>query len=119
MSQQTLYKAFYHACCGLGSFFRNDRNGKLHLLAAVAVCIAGIALGLSGIEWCIMLACIAAVLSLEMLNHALEKLCDAIHPGEHTMIKICKDVAAGAVLCWSIISVIIAAIILLPKIPTI
>lgn len=119
MSQQTLYKAFYHAFCGLGSFFRNDRNGKIHLLAAVAVCIAGIALGLSGTEWCIMLICIACVCSLEMLNHALEKLCDAVQPGQHPMIKICKDVAAGAVLCWAIISMVIAVIIFLPKIITI
>ncbi len=116
MPQQTLYKAFVHAFHGLDSFFRNDRNGRIHLLATVAVTIAGIAFGLSAIEWSLALLCIAGVIGFEMLNHALEKFCDAIHPQTHPLIKVVKDVAAAAVLWWAIISVIIALFIFLPKI---
>jgi diacylglycerol kinase len=116
MPQQTLYKAFVHAFQGLGSFLRNDRNGRIHLLAAIAVIIAGIVFGLSAVEWCLVMLCIAGVTGFEMLNHALEKFCDAVHPQTHPLIKIVKDVAAAAVLWWAIISVIIALFIFLPKI---
>jgi diacylglycerol kinase len=51
-----------------------------------------------------------------MINSALEKLCDTVQPTYHPVIKIVKDVSAGAVLFASIISVAIAAIIFLPKI---
>jgi diacylglycerol kinase len=42
-----------------------------------------------------VLFCIALVIGLEMLNSAIEKLCDAVHPEIHPFIKQAKDMAAG------------------------
>ena len=67
------------------------------------------------IEWTILILCMILVLSLEMINSAIEKICDLIQPNQHPQIKIIKDVAAGAVLLASIGAAIIGAIILLPK----
>lgn len=116
MKQQPLYTAFVHAWNGLKLFFRNDRNGKIHLLAAVATVIAGMVLGLSATEWCIVLLCNAIVISFEMINHALEHLCNTVHADLHPLIKTTKDVAAAAVLCSAIISAVIGLVIFLPKI---
>lgn len=116
MKQQPLYKAFIHAFNGLLFFFRNDRNGRIHLLAAMIVVMMAAFLHLAAMEWAVILVCIAWVMALEMLNHALEKLCDAVHPETHPFIKAAKDVAAGAVLVSAIISMIIGLIIFLPKI---
>jgi diacylglycerol kinase len=55
------------------------------------------------------------VISFEMMNHALEKLSDAVHPEHHTLIKFSKDVSAAAVLWSTIISILIGIMILLPK----
>lgn len=116
MPHQTLYKAFGHALKGMTNFFRNDRNGRIHFFTAIVVVITGIVLKLSTMEWCVILLCVAGVIGFEMLNHALEKLCDAVHPEIHPLIKITKDVAAAAVLWCAVISVIIALLIFLPKI---
>ena len=108
--------AFVNAFAGLGYFFRHERNGRTQ--AVLGICAAALAafLHISSLEWVVVLICIGSVLSLEMLNSGLEKLCDLVQPGFDPIIKIIKDVAAGAVLWTSIISTIIAIIIFLPKI---
>lgn len=116
MKQASLLKAFQHAFTGIGHFLLNDRNGNIHILISLLVVIAGWFLGISTGEWCIVLLCIALVISLEMANHALEKLSDAVHEAHHPLIKIAKDVAAGAVLWSAMISVLIGLLIFLPKI---
>lgn len=116
MSGQPLVSAFRNAINGLGWFVRNDRNGKLHFICAMIVLVAGLYFGISIIEWCILLLCMAVVISLEMLNHAMENLCDVVHEAHHPLIKTVKDVAAAAVLWSALISVIIGILIFVPKI---
>jgi diacylglycerol kinase len=53
---------------------------------------------------------------MEMLNTAIEKLCDVVHKEIHPGIKKVKDIAAGAVLIAAFCSVITGAVIFLPKI---
>lgn len=115
MANQPLSQAFVVAFEGIRIFFRNDRNGRIHGLAAMAVLLAGIFLQISAAEWCLLLLCVAIVLSAEMFNHAIEKLCDALHPQQHPLIKICKDVAAGAVLVTALLSAAIGLLIFIPK----
>ena len=54
------------------------------------------------------------VITLEMMNTAIEKLCDMVQPDKHPEVKIIKDIAAGAVLVAAVCSVIIGAFIFLP-----
>lgn len=115
MKRQPLISAFRHALNGTAHFIRHDRNGAIHFLAAILVCIAGFYYNVSITEWCILLICMALVISFEMLNHALETLCNVVHKEYHPLIKTTKDVAAGAVLWSAVISVIIALLIFIPK----
>lgn len=114
--QQNLLQSFYHAFNGIRYFFLNDRNGKIHLAAAIAVITLSFVLKLTPGEWTIALLCIAIVTSLEMMNAAIEKLCDLVQTDFHPVIKIIKDVSAAAVLFAAIVSAVIACIIFIPKI---
>ncbi len=115
MKTQPLSKAFTHAFHGMADFIRNDRNGRIHIGISAFVVVAGLLLNVSIIEWSILLLCIAIVIGLEMINHAIENICDVVHANVHPLIKTAKDVAAGAVL-WSVmVSVIIGILIFLPK----
>ena len=80
------------------------------------VIVSGFALKVSVTEWMILLSCIGLVVSLEMVNSTIEKICDHVNPHIHPSIKIIKDIAAGAVLWSALISAIIGLIIFLPKI---
>jgi undecaprenol kinase/diacylglycerol kinase (ATP) len=115
-NNQSLAKAFVHAFNGMRYFFLHERNGKLQLSVAALVVLLSVGVGISAAEWIAVLLCIGIVLSLEMLNSALEKLCDVVQEEYHPVIKIIKDVAAAAVLWSSLISAVIGLIIFLPKI---
>ena len=114
-NRQGFFDALFNSFQGILHFFQNERNGKIQLsIAAVVIATAAI-LGISAAEWLAVLICVAMVISMEMLNSALEQLCDKVESGYHPVIKTVKDVAAGAVLFASIISVAIGVIIFLPK----
>lgn len=66
-------------------------------------------------EWIVLLGCIATVLAFEMINSAIEKLCNLVHPAYHPAVKVIKDISAGAVLWVSVFSGVIGVIIFLPK----
>jgi len=116
MKQQTILKAFINAFNGMKYFFLHERNGKIQLCVAAAVVALAVGLGVSTTDWIALLVCIAMVLSLEMLNSALEKLSNLVQEDYHPVIKTVKDVAASAVLFASLIAAIIGCIIFLPKI---
>jgi diacylglycerol kinase len=109
-------KSVGYAINGWRLFFAEEKNGQLQIIAAIAVIILGFTLHIGLSEWQIILLCIVGVLTLEMMNSALEKVIDLMHPEQHPEIKWIKDVAAGAVLLAAIASAIIGVIIFLPKI---
>ncbi|MBA4196889.1 MAG: diacylglycerol kinase [Chitinophaga sp.] len=115
MQQQTLLKAVANAVNGILFFFKKERNAKIQMAIAITTVLISVCLGVNKGEWMVILLCIALVIGLEMLNSAIEKLCDAVHPEVHPFIKQTKDIAAGAVLFACLISAIIGIIIFLPK----
>lgn len=66
-----------------------------------------------GAVWWGLIALVTAlVLAFELLNSALERFIDHLHPDRHPEIKLVKDMAAAAVLILSMAAVAIAAAML-------
>ena len=99
---------------GWASFFTRETHAQIQAVVAVIVVVAAWLLHISALEWIVVLLCIGWVLSLEMVNTAIEKLADQTHPERHPAIGLVKDIAAGAVLWASVISVIIGVLIFWP-----
>ncbi|MHC1775302.1 MAG: diacylglycerol kinase family protein [Lentimicrobium sp.] len=93
-----------------------ERNVRIHMIAAALVTFAGIVLKISLTKWMIVLILFAMVISTEFINSALERLADLVEPNKNSHIRDLKDIAAGAVLLTSIVSVIIGIIIFAPEI---
>ncbi|KHE72841.1 diacylglycerol kinase family protein [Halobacillus sp. BBL2006] len=106
---------FRFAWNGFIEVCKTERNFRFHLFAASAAIIGGALLGLSPLEWALIVMTIALVLTLEMVNSSLERLLDYLAPEHHPMAGIIKDIAAGAVLVASIASLVIAFFIYGPK----
>jgi diacylglycerol kinase len=105
-----------HALHGLLFLVQTERNFRIELFFAFTAIVAGFWLRISVFEFCIVLLCIGAVLGAEAFNSAIERLAD-FHTREiHPEIKTIKDIAAGAVVMLSIISLIIGLIIFWPLI---
>ena len=111
-----ILKSFAFAFNGLKICFSNETNFKVHILLVVIAMLFGIGFTISGTEWLAIFFCIALVLSMEMVNTAIEKLCDMVQVDFHPAIKKIKDIAAGAALVTATCSVLVAAIIFVPKI---
>jgi diacylglycerol kinase len=104
-----------YALNGLKILLKEEYNSRIHATIAITVIIAGFLLNISNIEWLIIWILIGMVFSLEIINSAIENLCDHITPQWNETIKKIKDLAAAAVFVASVISVICGAIIFLPK----
>jgi diacylglycerol kinase len=111
-----LIQPFVHACTGIQSCFKSERNLKIHFVASIVAVIFSLLCKISPAEWIAVCFCIAFVTAMEMMNTAIEKLCDVVYKETHPAIKLVKDIAAGAVLVPVICSLITAGIIFLPKI---
>lgn len=109
-------KSFANAFRGLKDCLSHEKNFQIQYVVALFVIGAGIFFSLSTTEWMIILICFAVVLSFEIINSAIEKLCDLVCPEFNLTIKKVKDMAASAVLLSAIITFIIGCIIFLPKI---
>ena len=48
--------------------------------------------------WCITLLTASSVIGFELINTAVESLCDFVQPSFHPLIKITKDISSGCVL---------------------
>ncbi|WP_433743216.1 diacylglycerol kinase family protein [Falsibacillus pallidus] len=108
--------SFMFAGNGLKYVMKNERNFKFHIGASIAAIILGILLSLEKWEWLILLLTISSVLSLEIINTAIEKAVDLVTEEYHPTAKLAKDLAAGAVLLAAIFSIIIGCVLFLPKI---
>lgn len=107
--------SFKYATNGIRLVFGHERNINIHLLISAAVVICGLVFGLTVCEWLVCLACMALVISLELMNSAIERLVDFISPERNKSAGQIKDIAAGAVLVASVLSAIIGLIIFVPK----
>lgn len=108
-------KSALYALNGLRVLFLEEHNSRIHIAIVIVVVTAGFLLKISNTEWLVICILIALVFSLEIINSAIENICDYISPQWNEVIKKVKDLAAAAVFVSSVISVICGAIIFLPK----
>jgi len=107
-------RSFQAALKGLEGVFRGESNARIHAVVALGVVIAGFWLEVSRLEWCWLVAAIAAVFAAEAMNTALESLADALHPDSHPGVGRAKDAAAGSVLVVAVAAAVIGVLVLGP-----
>jgi undecaprenol kinase len=112
---QNFIKTFLYAFEWIIHAVKTERNFKFHLIAAVIVITTGLLSDLTYTEWFIILVLIGGVLSLELLNSAIERVVNLVTMERMPLAKQAKDLAAGAVLIFAIMSAIIGLLIFIPK----
>ena len=110
--RQTLINKFRLAWRGFRRGVRSESNFFAHLFMAAMVVAAGRVLGCTLIEWCVLVLCIATVLSTEMMNTAVEHLAKAVSEKRNPFIADALDMASAAVLLASVGAAIVGSIIL-------
>jgi diacylglycerol kinase (ATP) len=110
----TRLRSFVHAGRGLGWLLRHEANARIHAAAAAGALVAGLILRISPADWRWIVLAIALVWSAEAFNTAIERLCDRVTPAQDELVRIAKDVAAGAVLVTAMAAALIGAATLFP-----
>ncbi len=113
----SLLESFYHAIRGLFIAFQSERNLKIHSCMAVLAVSLAAYLHFDSTSWALLFLAIGLVVTAELLNTAIEKSVDMFTGGEfNNLAKDAKDIAAGAVVCASVSSLLIGAALYLPRI---
>jgi diacylglycerol kinase (ATP) len=107
-------RAFGFAVSGLVYAFKIGHALWLQSLAAGLIILAGLYFHISASDWRWIVLCITLVWTAEIMNTAIELVCDALHPDHHPVIGHAKDAAAGAVLMAAIGAAIIGALVFWP-----
>lgn len=102
------FKSFKYAFKGVTSSILYERNMRIHMCAAFYVLIFMQFYDLSASEKAIIFLTIGSVISLEIINTAIEAVVDLCSPDYHPLAKKAKDLSAGAVLISAMISVLVA-----------
>ena len=105
-----------NAISGLNWAISTQPNFKVHLVLSLTAILAGLYVSLSQIEWAVIVLTIVFGLGGEMINTAIESITDLVTMEWKQDAKIAKDVSAAMMLVIAIGAVIVASIILLPKI---
>lgn len=104
-----------YACRGLSYAVTTQRNVRLHLGAGLSALALASWLRVSVAEWLIVCLMVTLVLVAELLNTAVEAFVDVVSPEHREEARIIKDVAAGAVLACCASAVVVAGVLLLPR----
>ena len=111
-----LTDSFKYAFGGWKLMLTGQRNFWVQVALAALAAGLGFLLHISRSEWLALIIVIALVLSLEMVNSALETLADAVNKNPDPLIKKAKDLMAGAVMLAAFFALVTGAVIFLPRI---
>ena len=105
-------RKFRNAFRGCKVGFRSEGDFFFHYFAAAMVIAAAAMLEANTLEWCLLIGCIAFVLTAEMFNSAIEQLAKAVDQNYNEHLRNALDIAAGAVLTAAGGSAVLGTIIL-------
>ena len=88
-----------------------QHNAWIHAVMTVVVLAAAFLFRISAGDWCWIILAISIVWTAEALNTAFEFLADAASPEFHPLVRMAKDVAAGAVLITAAAAAVIGGIV--------
>ena len=94
----------------------NEDNFKREIFLGIIALLISYILKISKLEFIIIIIMIGLVLTCEVINTAIERLVDLVSPSYNKLAGEVKDIMAFAVLLMCTISLVIGAIIFIPKI---
>src|ERR1700694_91950 len=78
-----LLRSFGYAFEGLAYILRTQRNARIEIVVGIAAVALAAWLGISAVEWAVLVLTIVIVLALEVMNTALELAVSLASPQTH------------------------------------
>lgn len=111
MRKPPVHKSLRNAFRGVFLMMKHERNFQLEFAAFLVNLFLIFYLNLSSTDTILILMVSFGVLATEILNTAIEKICDFVQPDFDKRIGFIKDISAGAVVLMAILSVIVGVMV--------
>lgn len=111
MRKPPIHKSLLNAFTGVFLMLKSERNFQLEVVALLINIFLIFYLKLSTIDTVLIFIVSFGVLSAEIFNTAIEKICDIMQPEFDKRIGFIKDIAAGAVILMAILSVVVGILV--------
>jgi undecaprenol kinase len=98
MKNQNIFRRAGFALEGLIAAWKSERSIRAHGMAIIAAALLLVYFEPQPLWWAAFALAAGLMLVTELINTAVERLVDHLHPDIHANIKFIKDVLAGAVL---------------------
>jgi diacylglycerol kinase len=105
------FMKFMYSYEGLVDGVKHDFSIQLQFMLGFIAILIAILLGFTDLEWCILILCIALVISMEYINSSIESIIDRFDPSWHMLTKQAKDLGSAAVLFSAILAGIVGLIL--------
>lgn len=106
---------FKNAFNGLG-YALKDKSILLQCFLGLLAIIGGLIIKLDYYEWLSFIICIGLVISLEIVNTSIERVCNLFTDKYDEHVKIIKDMSSAFVLVAAIMSLIVCLLVIIRRI---
>lgn len=108
-------KSFKYSLDGLKYAYKNEQSMLVHLIVTIIAITLGILFKISNFEWIITIFLLSVTASLELLNTAIEAVCDMVTHEYNKLAKVAKDTSSASVFFTSMLGAVSGLIIYVPK----
>lgn len=110
--KQSFSSTFENSFRGIRLVLKSERNIRIHFVVAAITLILAHFLNFSVVEYCVLILTIGMVIIAESVNSAIEFSLDSVFKNKYSvMVGMAKDIAAGAVMLATTLSIIIGIIL--------
>jgi diacylglycerol kinase len=108
---QKSINSFIYAMQGLKTTWREERNFRIEVCVSVIVAVSLVYFKFSLVESVLCVLAVTLVLSAEIINTALEDLCNKVEPEHDPVIGKIKDTAAAFVFVTVLGSIVVGVLV--------
>lgn len=116
INPKSVFQTVKNSLNGFKWYAMEGKSIIIYLVGLIFEVIMGFAYHVNGLEWILIICILGIILSVELINTAIEATCDAITKEYNPLIKIAKDCGSAATFVIFTVAIILNIIIFYPKI---
>ena len=116
LTPKSVWDVIKYSINGIKCYAKDGKSIIIYVICSIVEIILGFVYRINGLEWILIICILGFILSIELINTAIEAACDAITKEYNPLIKIAKDCGSAATFVVFIVAIILNIIIFAPKI---
>lgn len=116
ITPKSIYQTIKNSLSGFKYYAEEGKSIIIYIFCTIIEIVMGFTFNINGLEWILIVCILGIILSVELINTAIEAACDAITKEYNSLIKMAKDCGSASTFIIFVVAVILNIIIFYPKI---